>query len=281
MYQSQLNFALFCTTSALGISWQHLNHPNLLVRIGYRFHVYFHVRLILLDLGIPLPHEDGFSKVKNAYVNSAYYSTSDDYGVDADETRMYGDWFYTAGSGIFGHEVKATKRSLPDNFTRWVTTQPKGFTRKAIEKISRSVRAYISLVLISQVQAWSSIVGNSAPALDAQQVFKNTFKLLINEYYSIVIDIERYQGVLEHALSKVDFSIGIGIYMLPSNLNLSIGKKKGYNNKILVSNTDMKIGSNRDINKGHKKLSPDESKTVIPTVPHDLKFLTENTMMKN
>ena len=48
--------------------------------------------------------------------------------------------------------------------------------------------------------------------------------------------------------------MGIGIYMLPSNLNLAIGKKEGYNNEILVSNTDMKIGSNRDINKDHKKL---------------------------
>ena len=31
MYQSQLNFALFCTTRALGISLQHFNHSNLLV----------------------------------------------------------------------------------------------------------------------------------------------------------------------------------------------------------------------------------------------------------
>ena len=81
--------------------------------------------------------------------------------------------------------------------------------------------------------------------------------------------------MLEHALSKVDFSVGTGIYMLPSNLNLSIVKKKGYNNKILVSNTNMKIGSNRDINKDHKKLLPDEPKTVIPTARHDLKMLTE------
>ena len=36
--------------------------------------------------------------------------------------------------------------------------------------------------------------------------------------------------------------------MLPSNLNLNIGKMAGYNNKILISNTDMKIGSNKDIN---------------------------------
>ena len=73
-------------------------------------------------------------------------------------------------------------------------------------------------------------------------VCKSMFKALINEDYSIGINIERYQGVLEHALSKVDFSVGIGIYMLPSNLNLNIGQTKGYNNEILVSNADMKIG---------------------------------------
>ena len=103
------------------------------------------------------------------------------------------------------------------------------------------------------------------------------------------IDTEKYQGVLEHALTKVDVSLGIGIYMLPSNLNLNIGKK-GYNNKILVSNVDMKIASNRDINRDHKKLTPpDVPKTVISadrhepaeiTIPHNLK-IPKSTMMKN
>ena len=81
----------------------------------------------------------------------------------------------------------------------------------------------------------------------------NKPKDLINDDYFIGIDTERYQGVLEHALSKVDFSVGIDIYMLPSNLNLTIGKTKGYKNKILASNTDMKIG----------------------TIPHNLKMLTK------
>ena len=57
-------------------------------------------------------------------------------------------------------------------------------------------------------------------------MFKSTFKALTSEGHSIGIDIERYQGVLEHALSKVDFSVGIGINMLPSNLNLNIGGTK-------------------------------------------------------
>ena len=125
---------------------------------------------------------------------------------------------------------------------RWIITQSKYFTRQGIEKISRSVMVYVYLVLSSQAQARSTIVGNSAPVVDAQQLFKDTFKSLINEDLSI--DIEKYQRVLEHALSKVDFSVGIGIYMLPGNLNLAIGKKEGYN-KILVSNTGMKIGSTK------------------------------------
>ena len=143
------------------------------------------------------------------------------------------------------------------------------------------MRAYVYLALTSQVQTRSSIAGNSAPAVDAQQVFKSMFKALINEDYSIGIGSERYQGVLEYALSTADFSVGTGIYMLPSDLNLSIGKTKGHNKKVLVRNTDMKIGSNKDINKDHKKLlvtPPDDdmSKIVIPATRYNnLKMLTE------
>ena len=127
---------------------------------------------------------------------------------------------------------------------------------KGIKKISRSVRAYVYFAPTSLVPARSSIVGNLAPAVDAQEVLRRMFTALIKEDYSICIDIERYQRGFEHALSKVDYSVAIDIYMLPSNLNIIIGKTKGYNNKILVSNTSMKIGSNRDINRDHKKLTP-------------------------
>ena len=82
MYRCQLNFAIFGATSVLCISWQHLNHPNLLVRSVYRFHVYFHIRLVSHELRISLPHEDSFSKVKNSYIQRANYSVCDDYGVD-------------------------------------------------------------------------------------------------------------------------------------------------------------------------------------------------------
>ena len=81
MYRCQLNFAMFAATSPLGISLQHVSHSNLLVGAVHRFHVYFHVRLILHELGISLPHEDWFIKVKNDYEDSAYYSVCDKYGA--------------------------------------------------------------------------------------------------------------------------------------------------------------------------------------------------------
>ena len=50
-----------------------------------------------------------------------------------------------------------------------------------------------------------------------------------------------YQRVVEHTISKIDFWIGAGIYMLPSNLNLNIEKTVGYSNKILISNKTSKL----------------------------------------
>ena len=45
LWQTQLNFTVFCASSACGVSSAHLNytkHP--MVRAVYRFHVYYHVR---------------------------------------------------------------------------------------------------------------------------------------------------------------------------------------------------------------------------------------------
>ena len=84
-------------------------------------------------------------------MRSAYYSICDDYRANSDETWMYGDWLYTTNYGIFGHEVKATRRYPLDSVTRWIITQSKGFTRKGNEQLSRSVSAHVYLVLTSQV----------------------------------------------------------------------------------------------------------------------------------
>ena len=51
--------------------------------------------------------------------------------------------------------------------------------------------------------------------------------------------------------------IGEFIYMLPSDMNLRIGKIKNYSNKILVSSPSFKIGTNLKINLDDGKDKPD------------------------
>ena len=127
--------------------------------------------MILRHLGIPLSHEDGFMKVNNSYFNTAYCNICDDYGVNMVEIWKNCDWFYTTAYSNFDDGGKAIQSSPPKNRTRWMTSQSKGFMKKDIGKLSRSVQAYVYLVLVSQVQAKSNIVGNSASGVDAQQVF--------------------------------------------------------------------------------------------------------------
>ena len=137
----------------------------------------------------------------------------------------------------------------PDSMTRWILEVSDGFTDVGLLKISESVRAYAYLILSSQASARSSIVGNSASALTAQSAFLNNFENVVNCRVDIREDIKRYQDTLSYALSKVDYSVGESIYMIPSDMNLKIrSRTAGYNNKILISDGKFILGKNEKIN---------------------------------
>ena len=95
---------------------------------------------------------------------------------------------------------------------------------------------------------------NLGSEVDAQQFFKISFHALIIEDYSINVDIGRYQSILEHVLSKMDFSKGTSFYMPPSNLKLSTGKIAGYSKEILISSTETKFGSNKKYKKSRDRI---------------------------
>ena len=46
LWQSQLNFAVFCVTSACDVSAKDLNAKKPMIRSVYRFQVYYHIRRI-------------------------------------------------------------------------------------------------------------------------------------------------------------------------------------------------------------------------------------------
>ena len=122
----------------------------------------------------------------------------------------------------------------PDSMTRWIIEKSDGFTDVGLLRISESVRAYADLILSSQASARSSIVGNTASALTAQSAFLNNFENVVNRRGDIREDIKHYQDTLSYTSSKVDYSMGQNIYMLPSDMNLKIRSETvRYNNKNL------------------------------------------------
>ena len=74
---------------------------------------------------------------------------------------------------------------------------------------------------------------------------------------------------MQYARSKVDYVIGEFVYMLPSNMNLRIGKVKDYNNKVLISSPSFKIGTNLKINLDVKSKEVEMAKTEPDVKPNE------------
>ena len=137
----------------------------------------------------------------------------------------------------------------PDSMTRWIIEKSVGFTDVGLLRISESIRAYAYLILSSQASARSSIVGNSASSLTGQSAFLNNFENIVNRKVDIQEDVKRYQDTLSYASSKVNYSVGENLFMLPSDMELRIRLGTvGYINKILVSDGNFSLGKNDEVN---------------------------------
>ena len=96
-WNQQLNFAIFCSTTASGVSNHllfedkmsdgvhdltdsELHLPNQ-VKSFLRFHVYHTVRRILNEMGVPLPGDPVFNQKNYRYV-TAYKSICAEFGID-------------------------------------------------------------------------------------------------------------------------------------------------------------------------------------------------------
>ena len=148
-----------------------------MVRTVYHFHVYYHVRRILIKLQTPLPHETGFNAADNPYTESEFLKICEDYRVPNDLMRYRDEkfyWTYHHGVGWPDYYIG------PDSMTQWILEKLVGFTDVGLLRISESVRTYAYLILSSQASARSGIVGSTASALTAQSAFLNNFEDIAN-----------------------------------------------------------------------------------------------------
>ena len=204
LWQTQLNFAVWCASSACGISSEHLNIKNqLITKSLYRFHVYYHIRRILRQLQTPLPYENDFNQFDNPFSHKEFLTLCNEYNVSSDPMKYRGQYFASS------YQQKRKNYHSPglsyftnDSMTRWIIEKSNGLTTKGLFMISESVRVYAYLILSSQASARSSIIGSNASSLTAQKIFMNNFEDVINRRVDIQEDIERFQNVLNYALQR-------------------------------------------------------------------------------
>ena len=272
IWQSQLNFAVFCASSACGVSVEHLNAKEPMIRSIYRFHVYYHIRRILKILEIPLPYENSFNQYNNSYNHEKFIGICSEYGVSNNLTKWRNQKYFSTWQSRAWETGKPGMSYINENsFSRWIIEKSDGLTTLGLQKISESVRDYTYLILTSQTSTRGPIVGHEARNLDAQRTFLNTFENIVNRRVNIPEDIRRFQKTLQYARSKVDYAIGEFVYMLPSDMNLRIGNVRNYNNKILISSPSFKIGTNLKINIDGEQVKlkdkPDVKSKEVKTEP--------------
>ena len=249
IWQSQLNFVVFCASSACGVSVEHLNAKEPMIRSIYCFHVYYHIRRILKILEIPLPYENSFNQYNNPYNHEKFKGICSEYGVSNDLTKWRNQKYFSTWQSRAWETGKSGMSYINENsFSRWIIEKSDGLTMLGLQELSEPFLDYAYLILMSQTSTRGPIIGHEVRNLDAQHTFLNTFENIVNRRVNIPEDIRRFQKTLQYARSKVDYVIGEFIYMLPSNMNLWIGKVKDYNNKILISSPSFKMGTNLKIN---------------------------------
>ena len=284
LWQSQLNFVVFCASSACGVSVEHLNSKEPMMRSIYRFHVY--IRRILKILEIPLPYENSFNQYSNPYNHEKFIGICSEYGVSNDLTKRRNQKYFSTWQSRAWETGKPGISYINENsFSRWIIEKSNGLTTLGDQKLSESVRDYTYLILTSQTSMRGPIVGHAARNLDAQRMFLNTFENIVNRRVNIPEDIRRFQKTLQYARSKVDNVIGEFIYMLRSDMNLRIGNIINYNNKILISSPSFKIGTNVKINLDGEQVKlkdkPDVKSKEVEMVKSEPDVQQKRNLMSN
>jgi hypothetical protein len=298
-YQNQLNFAVWCASSGCGVSSKdHLNAKNNLLASVFRFHVYYQTRKILEEMSCPIPGESIFKTMDNNVNIIKYQKLCNEFGVrnNTDFRFKGGDHgglgtMYNYASNIGYQPLKGfiynssryqfieqtTNEAIKIDYVRqdaavegwkqFMIEKSQGFTKAGVVRLDDSIRTYVYCVLGSQAQTRSSILTSK----ETQQYFVDLLELNIKSQFSIPESITKYEESITKTNSKIDYVVGIGLYMMPTDLVLKVESIQRYNNNIVVAREGVTIGHNEKLNNDAKAVS-----IIVSTPAANVTNVTQN-----
>ena len=287
-YQNQLNFAIWCSTAGCGVSSEHLKLQHNLLSSVYKFHVYYQVRKILQQMSCPIPGESLFNSSDNHINMIAYKKLCNEFNVSANSDfrfkggdngglgTMYNYATHVGYVPLKGYIYNPSRFQFIDQTTRevvkidyvtqcnaidgwkqFILEKSQGFTRAGAVRIDDSIRTYVYCILGSQAQTRSDIINS----LECQQNFVDLLESSVKSLFSIPEGIQKYQDAIANTNARINYAVGIGLYMIPADLVLKVGVIQKYNNNIIIADDSVEIGENEDLNR------PTTAKSQVSTVP--------------
>ena len=287
-WPQQLNFSIWCATCGCGINLAEIDKYSGIIQGFLKFHVYFTVRRVLYELGVPLPDDSAFNQVDNVYTKSAFEALCNEFGiVNADfrfgRGRNHGmgnvyvggdseDYEMDIGSKesywlrkvyLFEDEGATARKgnriyNIRNNdgkkqYSWFVPSEGNGLTRRGMGRINRSLEAFVYCVLGAQVNIRSGIVGDSDGAVEAQQEMLKLFESAVIEE-DLATSVQRYQLAVQEAKLRLDLAFAPGIWLMPSNLVINTESIVGYNNELQKATDGMQFGVNVGVNEKSKSV---------------------------
>ena len=146
-------------------------------------------------------HTDrGYDVAANTWPSNTRHLFSDEGGKEGDGNLI----------SLIRNDDAKTQYSL------FIPSRGHSLTRKGLGRINRSLEAFASCVLGSQVNIRSSIAGNSGGAVEAQQEMLKLFESSVIEE-DLSTSVQRYQLAVQEAKLRLDLAIAPGIWLMPSN----------------------------------------------------------------
>ena len=295
-WPQQLNFAVWCATCGCGISLvksELVRYPPI-IQSFIKFHVYFTIRRVLYELGVPLPDETAFDQTNNTYTKSAFESLRNEFGLSKNPDFRWkrgrnhglGDIFeYYSGEGYRnvhidrGYDVEAntwpSKRHLfkdeggkdgKGNLISLIRnddtkTQYSWFVPSRGHGLTRKGMGRINRSLEAFVYCvLGSQVNIRSSIVGNSGGAVETQQEMLKLFESSVIEedlstsVQRYQLAVQEAKLRLDMAIAPGIWLMPSNLVINTESIVGYNNELQKASENMKFGVNETVNEKSKKV---------------------------
>jgi hypothetical protein len=311
-YQNQLNFAVWCASSGCGVSVsEYLQPKENLISSVFRFHIYYQTRKLLEEMSCSIPGESIFKEMDNRIDMLKFQKLCNEFDVKNKDFRFKGgdngglgtmyNYFSRMGyrplkgivynsnrfqfisnstNGVY--KIDYVKQDVAiEGWKQFLLEKSNGFTKAGVVRLDDSIRTYAYCILGSQAQTRSNILAS----VETQQNFVDLLEKNIKSMFSIPESIAQYQNSLTNTNSKIDYVIGAGLYMIPSDLGLKPGSLQRYNNNILIADKSLKLGYNEALNMEQKLVSvplkPDLQSVKPPPVDKVMQKEESNVDIEN